>query len=60
MSGASKLMARWGMPTPPQYLVGRRTDPGATNIRRVTSSHSPPWLGPDHRCLVPFTSFAEN
>ena len=53
-------MARWGMPTPPQYLVGKRTDPGVTNIRRVTSSHWRPWLGTDHRCLIPFTSFAEN
>jgi len=52
--------ARWGMPTPPQYLVGKRTDPGVTNIRQTTSSHWRPWLGPEHRCLVPFTSFAEN
>jgi putative SOS response-associated peptidase YedK len=53
-------MARWGMPTPPQYLVGKRTDPGATNIRRVSSSHWRPWLGTERRCLIPFTSFAEN
>ena len=53
-------MARWGMPTPPQYLVGKRIDPGVTNIRRVNSSHWRGWLGPAHRCLVPFTSFSEN
>lgn len=58
--GRELAMARWGMPTPPQYLVGKRTDPGVTNIRRVSSSHWRPWLGTEHRCLIPFTSFAEN
>jgi putative SOS response-associated peptidase YedK len=58
--GRELVMARWGMPTPPQYLGGKKVDRGVTNIRRVTSSHWRPWLGPDHRCLVPFTSFAEN
>ena len=33
--GRELVMARWGMPTPPQYLVGKRTDPGVTNIRQV-------------------------
>jgi putative SOS response-associated peptidase YedK len=58
--GRELVMARWGMPTPPQYLVGKRTDPGVTNIRRVSSSHWRPWLGIEYRCLIPFTSFAEN
>jgi len=31
-----------------------------TNIRNVASSHWRRWLGPEHRCLVPFTSFSEN
>ncbi len=53
------VMARWGMPTPPQCLVGKRTDPGVTNIRRVSSSHWRPWLGTEHRCLIPLTSFAD-
>ena len=53
-------MARWGMPTPPQYLAGKKVDRGVTNIRQTTSSHWRGWLGPEHRCLVPFTSFAEN
>lgn len=52
-------MARWGMPTPAKYLEGKRTDPGVTNIRNVASSHWRRWLGPQHRCLVPFTSFSE-
>ena len=51
--------ARWGMPTPPIYLQGKRTDPGVTNIRNVASIHWRRWLGPEHRCLVPFTSFSE-
>ncbi len=58
--GRELAMARWGMPTPPQYMAGKQVDRGVTNIRRVSSSHWRPWLGPDHRCLVPFTSFAEN
>ena len=48
------------MPTPPQYLAGKKVDRGVTNIRQTTSSHWRAWLGPEHRCLVPFTSFAEN
>ena len=51
--------ARWGMPTPPQFLAGKRTDPGVTNIRNLASPHWQRWLGVEHRCLVPFTSFAE-
>ena len=58
--GRELVMARWGMPTPPQYLAGKKIDRGVTNIRQMTSSHWRAWLGPEHRCLVPFTSFAEN
>jgi putative SOS response-associated peptidase YedK len=59
------VRARWGMPTPPQYLVtatGRpkKTDPGVTNIRNVSSSHWRRWLGLESRCLVPMNSFSEN
>lgn len=52
-------MARWGMPTPPQYLVGKKTDRGVTNIRNTQSPHWRRWLGPECRCLVPFTRFSE-
>lgn len=52
-------MARWGMPTPPKYLEGKKTDKGVTNIRNVTSPHWRRWLGVEHRCLVPFTAFSE-
>ena len=58
--GRELVMARWGMPTPPQYLAGKKTDPASPTSGRLTSSHWRPWLGPEHRCLVPFTSFAEN
>lgn len=57
--GFSLSMARWGMPTPPKFLEGKRTDPGVTNIRNVASPHWRRWLGVEHRCLVPFTSFSE-
>lgn len=58
-SGLRLSMARWGMPTPPKFLEGKRTDPGVTNIRNVASPHWRRWLGVEHRCLVPFTSFSE-
>lgn len=57
--GRELVRARWGMPTPPQFLAGRKADPGVTNIRNVKSRHWQRWLGPENRCLVPFTSFAE-
>lgn len=53
------VMARWGMPSPAFRLKGRSTDPGVTNIRNTASPHWRRWLGPAHRCLVPFTSFSE-
>jgi putative SOS response-associated peptidase YedK len=52
--GREMVMMRWGMPPP------LRT-PGApvTNIRNTSSPHRRVWLRPEHRCLVPFNSFAE-
>lgn len=59
------VTARWGMPTPPEYLVTptgkpKRTDPGVTNIRNLKSPHWRRWTGVENRCLVPMTSFSEN
>jgi putative SOS response-associated peptidase YedK len=48
------VMARWGMPGPPQY--GGRP---VTNIRNVSSPHWRGWLGVRNRCVVPATSFCE-
>lgn len=47
----------WGMPSPPAYV--KNYDPGVTNIRNTGSPHWRRWLGPQSRCVVPFTSFAE-
>ena len=58
-AGPELAMARWGMPTPPQFLIGKKTDRGVTNIRNTKSPHWRRWLGPAHRCLVPMTAFAE-
>ena len=59
--GARQLaLVRWGMPAPPQYLEGKKTDPGVTNIRNVNSAHWRRWLAVENRCVVPFTSFSEN
>ncbi|MGB5870375.1 MAG: SOS response-associated peptidase family protein [Albidovulum sp.] len=57
--GALELVkARWGMPSPPFVLKTQR-DPGVTNVRNLASPHWRRWLGPAHRCLVPFSIFAE-
>jgi putative SOS response-associated peptidase YedK len=57
--GARELVnARWGMPTPPQYLKGA-ADSGVGNIRNLRSPHWRAWLAVQHRCVVPATSFCE-
>lgn len=58
--GRELALVRWGMPSPAFALKGRKTDPGVTNIRNTSSPHWRRWLGVEHRCLVPFTSFSEN
>jgi putative SOS response-associated peptidase YedK len=45
---------RWGLPGPPQFGGAP-----VTNIRNAKSPHWRPLLGPQHRCLVPFTAFSE-
>ncbi|MBB3997612.1 putative SOS response-associated peptidase YedK [Aureimonas pseudogalii] len=49
---------RWGMPSTTFALKGRAYDPGVANVRDTKSPHWRRWLPPEHRCLVPFTSFA--
>jgi putative SOS response-associated peptidase YedK len=58
--GRELVMARWGMPSPFEILKGKNRDPGVTNIRNVSSPHWRRWLGVENRCVVPFSSFAEN
>ena len=58
--GRELMMARWGMPSPFEILKGKNRDPGVTNIRNVSSPHWRRWLGVENRCVVPFSSFAEN
>ena len=58
--GRELAMARWGMPSPVFALKGRKSDPGVTNVRNASSPHWRRWLGVESRCVVPFTSFAEN
>nr|WP_299844476.1 SOS response-associated peptidase [uncultured Jannaschia sp.] len=57
--GRELAMMRWGMPSPSFALKNRKTDPGVTNVRNLGSAHWRRWLGVEHRCLVPFTSFSE-
>lgn len=58
-AGRELIMARWGMPTPPKLLEGKKSDPGVTNIRNPMSPHWRRWLNAQSRRLVPFNSFAE-
>ena len=39
---------------------GKKSDPGVTNVRNLSSPHWRRWLGVESRCVVPFTSFSEN
>ncbi|WP_439154259.1 SOS response-associated peptidase [Yoonia sp.] len=57
--GPTLRMMRWGMPSPAFALKTRNADKGVTNIRNTASPHWRRWLGPDHRCVVPFTAFSE-
>jgi putative SOS response-associated peptidase YedK len=52
--GRTLLRMRWGFPPPP----GMGTWP-VTNVRNTKSGYWKPWLKPEQRCLVPFTSFCE-
>lgn len=49
---------RWGMPTPLERVRGR-ADSGTTNIRNPQYAHWQQYVGIQHRCVVPVTSFAE-
>ena len=40
-------------------LLKMEPDRGTTNVRNTDSKHWQRWLGPETRCLVPFTSFSE-
>lgn len=48
----------WGMPSPP-FVTKGKPDGGVTNIRNVASPHWRRWLGPENRCVVPWTTFCE-
>jgi putative SOS response-associated peptidase YedK len=48
-----------GKPVDFKELLRLEPDSGTTNIRNVNSGYWKLWLGPDNRCLVPFTSFSE-
>ncbi|MGF7159186.1 putative SOS response-associated peptidase YedK [Rhodoligotrophos appendicifer] len=55
---AAKLEAK-GKAVDFRELMRMEPDRGTTNIRNVRSQHWKRWLGPENRCLVPFTSFSE-
>lgn len=55
---AKKLEAK-GRSVDFNELLRMEPDGGTTNIRNVLSQHWRRWLGSEHRCVVPFTSFSE-
>lgn len=55
---ADKLRAK-GKEFDFQELLRHEPDSGTTNVRNTASTHWKPYLGPENRCLVPFTSFSE-
>jgi putative SOS response-associated peptidase YedK len=55
---AQKLEAK-GKPVNFSELLRMEPDGGVTNIRNASSKHWTRWLGVEHRCVVPFTSFSE-
>lgn len=57
--GVQLVLARWGMPTPPQRLIGKALDEGVTSIVDTRAPHWRRWHAPASRCLVPFDSFAQ-
>lgn len=56
---AQKLEAK-GQEVDFKELVRLEPDRGTTNIRRTESAHWRRWLGVEHRCVVPLTSFSEH
>ena len=55
---AEKLEAK-GKSVDFKQLLRMEPDSGTTNIRNTASKHWRRWLGLEHRCVVPFTSFSE-
>jgi putative SOS response-associated peptidase YedK len=46
---------RWGSPPPPFV----KSKAPVTNVRNIDKGYWKAWLGRDHRCLVPASSFSE-
>lgn len=55
---ADKLRSK-GAPIYFDQLLRQDPDKGTTNDRNTASAHWRPYLGPEQRCVVPFTSFSE-
>ena len=58
-SKRAKALEAKGKPVDFQALLRMEPDTGTTNIRNTASAHWKRWLGPENRCVVPFTSFSE-
>lgn len=53
------VMMRWGFPQPSPRQGGKPRSGYVTNVRNTRGGWWKPWLGHEHRCLVPVTSFCE-
>lgn len=59
---AEKLAKKEGREIPDdefKAMMKVEPDRGLTNVRKTASKHWTQWSGIEHRCVVPFTSFAE-
>lgn len=54
--GQELAMACWGLPTPPMFLKGKKTDRGITTVRNTKSPHWRRWLALEFRCIAPVAS----
>src|ERR1700759_2804474 len=53
--GRELAMARWGMPTPPKALEGKKTDPGVTNFLTCAPSAEVRKVHPKAMPVIPTT-----
>lgn len=52
-------LARWGLPSLKDPVDPAKVNKGTTNIRHPWFDDWKGYLGPEHRCLVPFNRFSE-
>ena len=57
--GRKMKLARWGLPSLKDPVDPAKVNKGTTNVRNTWFDDWKGYLGPDHRCLVPWNRFSE-